>query len=81
MNLESYFGPLDKKYCIYFYLLSIFFGFVFIFTLISIIIGVVIYHKKINKSLLMHSIFVLLNSFIAYFVNRLLNTMCNRSLV
>ncbi len=79
MNLESYFGPLDKKYCVYFYMLSVFFGFIFITTLFLIIFTIIFYHKKMN--IIVQLIFMLINSFIAYFVNRLLNTMCNRSLV
>ena len=78
--VESYFGPLSREYCAYFYFLSLFFGLFFVITLVSILILVLTQTNKINTMFIANSVFVLLNLFLGYFVNRLLNTMCIRSL-
>ncbi len=70
------FSPLDKKYCMYFYFLSVFaFGFM-LFSLINLIFLLGDYRKNkyaVNQTL---SSVVMLG--IAYFSNRLLYTMCVR---
>lgn len=78
--LNQYFGPLPREYCVYFYFLSLFFGLFFLVTLLSIIVLVFTQTRKINTLFIVNSAFVLLNLFLGYFVNRLLNTMCVRSL-
>ena len=78
--VESYFGPLPREYCAYFYFLSLFFGLFFVITLISIVILFFTQTSKINTLFIVNSTFVLINLFLGYFVNRLLNTMCIRSL-
>ena len=78
--LNKYFGPLPKEYCVYFYFLSLFFGIFFLVTLLSIVVLVFTQTNKINTLFIANSLFVLLNLFLGYFVNRLLNTMCVRSL-
>ncbi len=78
--METYFGPLPREYCVYFYALSIFFGFVFITTLLSLIVFMFNNHKKVNMLFIVNSFFILLNTFLAYLVNRLLHTMCIKSI-
>ena len=78
--MNTYFGPLGEEYCVYFYALSIFFGIAFVLTLISTVTYMIMHINKINMSFLMHTFFVLLNSFLAYLVNRLLHTMCMKSI-
>ena len=78
--LNQYFGPLPREYCVYFYFLSAFFAFFFVITLISIVILLFTQTDKVNNMFIVNSIFVLINLFLGYFVNRLLNTMCVRSL-
>ena len=78
--MNTYFGPLGEEYCVYFYALSIFFGIAFVLTVISVITYALTHFNKINMSFLIHTFFLLLNSFLAYLVNRLLHTMCMKSL-
>ena len=78
--MNTYFGPLGEEYCVYFYALSIFFGIAFVLTVISVITYMFTHFNKINMSVLMHSFFLVLNSFLAYLVNRLLHTMCMKSI-
>lgn len=78
--MNTYFGPLGEEYCVYFYALSIFFGIAFVLTLISTVTYMLMHVNKINMSFLMHTFFVLLNSFLAYLVNRLLHSMCMKSI-
>ena len=78
--MNKYFGPLPREYCVYFYALSIVFGVSFIISLISIVYFMITHVKKINTMFIANSIFILLNTFIAYLANRLLHTMCVKSI-
>ena len=71
--MTTFFGPLDKKYCTYFYFLSII---LFVFLVISGISLVALFFKKFDKTILFNNSFVLINLLIAYFVNRLFYTIC-----
>ena len=77
--MNTYFGPLGQEYCIYFYALSIFFGIAFVLSVISVITYMITHINKIDMKMLIHTFFLLINSFLAYLVNRLLHTMCVRS--
>ena len=78
--MNMFFGPLSKESCFYFYALSIIFGVSFIFIAISIFIFIVKKHDKMDMKLWFNLILMLINSFLIYFVNRLLYSMCSRSL-
>ena len=78
--MKTYFGPLGEEYCVYFYALSIFFGIAFVLSVISVVTYMFTNVNKINMTFLMHTFFLLLNSFLAYLVNRLLHTMCMKSI-
>jgi len=78
--MDQYFGPLPREYCVYFYALSIIFGVMFVFSALSIVYFMLMHFKKVNTMFLVNSFFVLLNTFIAYLVNRLLHTMCVKSI-
>lgn len=78
--MNTYFGPLGEEYCVYFYALSIFFGIAFVLSVISIVTYMFTHVNKINMNFLIHTFFLLLNSFLAYLVNRLLHTMCMKSI-
>ena len=78
--MTMYFGPLDKQSCIYFLFLSMIFFAVLIFTMIGEALYVVKHFKELNFRVFTSGILLLFNSFIAYFVNRLLFTMCSKSL-
>jgi hypothetical protein len=78
--MDAYFGPLGKEYCIYFYVLAIIFGITFFLSLISIGSFIVMHHKKVDSMFIANSFMLLFNSFLAYLSNRLLNTMCVKTL-
>ena len=78
--MNNYFGPLPREYCVYFYALSIIFGIIFALSLISIVIFMIMHFKKINMMFIVNSSLVLFNTFLAYLANRLLHTMCVKSI-
>lgn len=78
--MDSYFGPLGKEYCVYFYILSIIFGVTFILSAISIGSFMVMHSKKVDSMFVINSFLVLFNTFLAYLSNRLLNTMCVKTI-
>ena len=78
--MTDYFGPLGKEYCAYFYFLSIFFGITFVLSALSIVSFLIFQHKKVNTMFSINSFFILFNTFLAYLVNRLMNTMCVKTL-
>jgi hypothetical protein len=78
--MNQYFGPLSREYCIYFYALSIIFGIIFAMSVVSIAYFMVTHIKKVNMMFIVNSVLILLNSFLAYFANRLLHTMCVKAI-
>jgi len=75
-----FFGPLDKGACIYFYILSFAFLLALLLLLIKEAIYIVKNYKTINSKIVINGILITFNIFIAYFVNRLMYTICNNSL-
>ena len=78
--MNNYFGPLPREYCIYFYILSVFFGILFVISLLSIASFLILHFKKVNSLFIINSFLVLFNTFLGYLANRLLNTMCVKSI-
>ena len=78
--MNNYFGPLPREYCVYFYFLSIIFGIIFVFSAISIAYFMIMHFKKVNAMFISNSFLVLTNTFLAYIANRLLHTMCVKSI-
>lgn len=78
--MNNYFGPLGKEYCSYFYVLSIIFGLTFVFSAISIASVIVMQYKKVDTMFVINSFFILFNTFLAYLANRIMNTMCVKTL-
>ena len=74
--LAKYFGPLSKEYCVYFYALSIFFGVLFVIAVLVLLFALFKFYKKVNSMVIINMLALLANIFLAYFVNRLLHTMC-----
>jgi len=74
--LASLFGPLDARYCNYFYYLSIFFFSVFAFSLATVVLNL-LKGKKVNMTT---TFVILLQPLIVYFINRLYYSMCVGSL-
>lgn len=80
-NLQNMiFGPLNSDACVYFYFLTAFFFFLLVTTLISGIVVMIRKPSLLNYKIGLHALVIFFNIFIAYFVNRLLYTMCNKSL-
>ena len=78
--LNNYFGPLPREYCVYFYILSIIFGFLFLASVISVAFFVIMHYKKVNGMFILNSCLAIFNTFLAYLANRLLHTMCVKSI-
>jgi hypothetical protein len=78
--INLFFGPLDKSACIYFYFLTAFFFVILIISVIFFLMLVIQKPKEINMRMFLDSLLLGFNIFIAYFVNRLLYTMCTKSL-
>jgi len=76
-----FFGPLTKDACVYFYFLTLLFFFILIITIFSGILIVIKKRKEINFKLALQGVALFCNVFLLYFVNRLLHTMCVKSLV
>ena len=78
--MTTYFGPLDKQSCIYFLFLSMIFFAILIFTIIAEALFIIKRYKELDFRVFTSGVLLLFNVFIAYFVNRLLYTMCSKSL-
>lgn len=78
--VEMFFGPLNQNACFYFLVV----GFVALFFLGMTILGflgyIVFNFKKINAILIANIIVMGISYFLAYLVNRILYTMCVRTL-
>ena len=72
----KFFGPLSKDYCNYFLFLAMFFFFFLIIFAIFNIYYLLKNFKSIKSTDVMSSLLMMINLLIAYFVNRLLYTMC-----
>ena len=79
--MNNYFGPLSNDSCVYFYIVSVFCGFSFALVFISTILYIIMNFNKVNRIYLTNAIMGSANLFLADFVNRLLHTMCVRSLL
>jgi len=78
---QTFFGPLDKSACFYLYFLSLFFFIVLLFVLFKEIVYVFKNYKNLGFKTVVQGLLILFNIFLAYFVNRLMYTMCNKSLI
>jgi len=78
--ITQYFTPLDKSSCFYFLIITVIFFILLLFAILGEIIYVIINIKSINFKVFTNGLLLIFNLFIAYFVNRLLYSMCSRSL-
>lgn len=78
--LNKYFGPLPREYCVYFYILAIIFGVMFVTSALSIAYFMIMNFKKVNTMFVVNSLMILFNTLLAYIANRLLHTMCVKSI-
>lgn len=77
---NSLLGPLNQSACFYFLIITTFFLVILILMFTSMIIFLIQNFRKIKGVNIINGLLVLFNIFIAYFVNRLLYTMCSKSL-
>jgi hypothetical protein len=73
-NFNSLFAPMDKKYCDLFYGISIFYFFLMITAIVSLIF--LFNDMKRNKYLIVNSVVIIATLGINYIYNRLLFNMC-----
>jgi hypothetical protein len=79
--MTKFFGPLDKSACVYFLIISVLFFISLIVLLGTELLYIVKNFNKLNFRTISSGLIIIFNVFIAYFVNRLLYTMCNKTLV
>jgi hypothetical protein len=77
--MNTVFGQLSGEYCLYFYYLSIFTFFLF---LVAVVTGIVkgILNKENTFGYYFLTIFASLIYLVAYFVNRLMYSVCSKAL-
>jgi hypothetical protein len=78
--MSNYFGPLDSSGCLYFLIITIIFFIGLVSVFISEVLFVINNYNKLNFRMVSAGILILFNIFIAYFMNRLLYSMCVKSL-
>jgi len=78
--MTKFFGPLDKSACVYFLIISVLFFISLLIILASELFFIVNNFSKLTFRNITSGFIILFNIFVAYFVNRLLYTMCNKSL-
>jgi len=79
-SFNDLFTPLDKKYCNYFYYLSVITYCFFIFMILTLVWSLLFHSKKLDIYICINSVSIIISSFLAYFVNRLMYSMCVKSL-
>ncbi len=78
--MNKLFGPLDKSACVYFLIISVLFFISLIVLLGTELLYIVRNLGRINFRTLSSGLIIMFNVFVAYFVNRLLYTMCSKTL-
>jgi len=79
-SFKDLFTPLDKKYCNYFYYISVITYCLFILVLLLFIWSLIFNYKKLDLYICINSISIIISTFLSYFVNRLMYSMCVKSL-
>jgi hypothetical protein len=78
--MTNFFGPLDKRACVYFLIISVIFFISLVILLGTELLYVVRNIGRLNFRTVSGGLIIIFNIFVAYFVNRLLYTMCSKSL-
>ncbi len=79
--MSKLFSPLDKGACVYFLIITMIFYIMLLLTFLGEIWFAIKNYKQLNFKVVSNGVLLLFNIFIAYFVNRLLYSMCSKSLV
>lgn len=77
--MNSLYGPLSVKYCLYFYILSVILFLTFLVSVGNLLLKLVRQKSSDGSNMLLH-VNIVISSFIGYFSNRLLYSMCAGSL-
>ena len=77
--MHSYFGPIGKEYCAYFYVISIISGIFFVLFFAMFVIFIVLYFKRVDFMFCLNVISILFTFWLSYLANRVLHTMCVNS--
>lgn len=78
--VSQFFGPLDKGSCAYFLIISIIFFVGLVILILNEIYFVATNFRRINLRMFTSGVIIMFNIFLAYFVNRLLYSMCTKTL-
>ncbi len=79
--MSMFIGPLNKNACVYFLILTIIFFIGLILVSVNEFYFIITNLNRLNLKMISYGFIVIFNIFIAYFVNRLLYTMCSKSLI
>jgi len=79
--METYFGPLTKDACVYFFILSVIFFIILCLTIVAQIYVAMTSFKQLKLFMILPGLLTLFNIFIVYFLNRLFYSMCIKSLI
>jgi len=79
--MDKLFGPLGKEWCVYFYVLSIVAYVAFILAVFGLGGYLVARYDKLNGNHVFNLVMIIVNTFFVYIGQRLLHTMCVRSLL
>jgi hypothetical protein len=80
MIFADFFTPLGKNNCKYFYYVSIIAGISLAITFCGAIFVFITHFKKLDFLLITNMVYLLINSFLMYFLNRMFYSMCIGSL-
>jgi hypothetical protein len=78
--MSTFFGPLDKTACVYFFIVSVVFFIALVFILISELLFLMKNYNRVDVRMMTVGVLIVFNVFLAYFVNRIFYNMCTRSL-
>ena len=78
MNTNFLTGPISKKYCLYFYFLTLFSGISLVILAVVAIYG--LFKTKLNMNTILNTVIMLIYGFLTYLTNRLLYNMCINSI-
>jgi hypothetical protein len=78
--LDALFQPLTKESCNYFYFFAVAGFILMIVFILVLLVSLVRYYKKMDTKMIINIIAMIINSFLLYFSNRLLYTMCIKTL-
>ena len=79
--MDKLFGPLGKEWCVYFYILSIVAYVAFILAVFGLGGYLVARYNKLNSNHIFNLVVIIVNTFFVYIGQRLMHTMCIKSLL